>query len=56
MGKKKEKAMCEYCANLVAAGGGDFICYECGRPVMPVSGYTSTDEYLECGGRKYEED
>ena len=52
-GKKEKRAMCEYCENLVAAGEGDYICNECSQPVMPISEYTPTDEYLECGGRKY---
>ena len=56
MKKKKEQVQCECCANLVAVGEGDHICYECGQPVMPVSNYAPTEEYLKCGGRKYEED
>ena len=56
MRKKKRAAMCEYCANLIAAGEGDFICNECGRPIVPISDYTPTDEYLKCGGHRYEED
>lgn len=56
MGKKKKTAMCEYYTNLVDAGEGDHICYECGWPVMPISDYTPTDDYLKCSGSKYEED
>ena len=54
MKKKERNAGCEHCANLVPIGEGDHICYECGEPVMPVSNYITTDDYLKCGGRKYE--
>lgn len=54
MKEKEKNAGCEHCANLVPIGEGDHICYECGEPVMPVSGYIPTDDYLKCGGRKYE--
>ena len=47
-GKKKKIAMFEYCANLAAVDEGDQICYECRQPVMPISDYTPTDEYLKC--------
>lgn len=56
MDKKKKNAQCECCANLVAIGEGDYVCYECGQPVMPISDYMPTDEYLKCGGCKYEKD
>lgn len=51
---------CENCGNLIAIGEGGHICYEVksddGTPaVMPISDYTPTDDYLKCGGRKWEE-
>ena len=54
--KGKRNIRCEYCTHLIAIGGGDHICYECGEePVMPVSGYTFTEDYLKCGGSRYDE-
>ena len=56
MNKKKKQPNCEYCANLIVVGEGSYICYECGIPIMPISNYVPTEEYLKCGGCKYEED
>ena len=53
--KKKQCKGCEYCSNLVPIGEGDHICLECGEPKMVISEYTPTDEYLACGGKKFEE-
>lgn len=53
--KKKKTAMCETCMNCIAIGEGDHICSECGEPKMVISDYSPTDEYLSCGGKKYEE-
>lgn len=57
--KKKQNACCEYCDNLIAIGEGDHICLEVtsdkGEPaIMPISDYSPTDEYLKCGGKKFE--
>ncbi len=51
---------CESCSNLIAIGEGDHICYEVksadGTPaIMPISDYMPTDDYLKCGGSKWEE-
>lgn len=57
MSKKKKniKKNCETCMNLIAIGSGDHICYECGEePIMPISEYEPTDEYMKCGGKAYE--
>lgn len=52
---KKDKC-CETCGNLIAIGEGDHICCECGdKPIMPISEYTPTDDYFECGGKKWTE-
>lgn len=58
---KKNNRICETCSNLIAIGEGDHICYEVkaddGTPaIMPISDYTPTDEYLKCGGEKWEEE
>ena len=36
MGKRKRMAICEFCKNLIAAGEGDFLCCECGEPVVVI--------------------
>ena len=53
MGKKR-MAICEFCRNLIAVGEGDFICCECEEPVVVISSYSSTKDYLKCSGRKFE--
>lgn len=53
MGKRKGNAMCEYCENLIAIGEGDHICCECDEPVIVISDYVSTKDYLKCNGRKF---
>lgn len=52
MGKKKKAVICEFCKNLIAIGEGDFICCECDEPVVVVSNYTATKDYLKCRSRK----
>jgi len=51
---KKRMAICEFCRNLIAVGEGDFICCECEEPVVVISSYSSTKDYLKCSGRKFE--
>lgn len=48
---------CKYCGNVVAIGEGDHLCYECGteKPLMVISDYIPTDDYLACDGKKFEE-
>lgn len=56
MSKKNKKiATCETCDNCVPIGEGDHICYECGEPKMVISDYSPTNEYLSCGGKRYDE-
>ena len=49
----KRMAICEFCKNLIEVGDGDFICCECEEPVVVISNYKSTNDYLKCGSRKY---
>ncbi len=49
----KRMAICEFCKNLIEVGDGDFICCECEEPVVVISNYKSTNDYLECSSRKY---
>lgn len=53
MGKRKRMAICEFCKNLIAAGEGDFLCCECGEPVVVISNYISTKDYFKCRNRKF---
>jgi len=53
--KQQVRPACETCGNLIPIGEGDHICYECkGEPVMVISEYTPTEEYLACKGKRYE--
>lgn len=55
MNKKSKFKGCESCSNLIPIGEGDHICNECGdMPAMVISDYTPTDEYMKCGGGRYE--
>lgn len=55
MNKKSKFKGCESCSNLIPIGEGDHICNECGdMPAMVISDYVPTDEYMKCGGRRYE--
>lgn len=49
----KRMAICEFCKNLIEVGDGDFICFECEEPVVVISKFVSTNDYLKCGSRKY---
>ena len=49
----KRMAICEFCKNLIEVGDGDFICCECEEPVVVISKFVSTNDYLKCGSRKY---
>jgi len=53
MGKRKRMAICEFCKNLIATGEGDFLCCECGEPVVVISNYISTKDYLKCRNSKF---
>ena len=50
--KKKQKAVCEHCENLIPIGQGDHICLSCDEePKIVISEYCPTDEYMACGGK-----
>ena len=49
----KRMAICEFCKNLIEVGDGDFICCECEEPVVVISKFVSTNDYLKCGSRKF---
>lgn len=51
--KKKVYKCCETCMNFLPIGEGDHICEE--NLLMVVSGYEPTEDYFQCGGRKWEE-
>lgn len=52
--KKKVCKCCETCVNFLPIGEGDHICEE-DPTIMPVSGYEPTEDYFQCGGRKWKE-
>ncbi len=49
----KRMAICESCKNLIEVGDGDFICCECEEPIVVISKFVSTNDYLKCGSRKF---
>lgn len=53
--KKKKKACkyCESCANFLPIGEGDHVCQE--NMSIVVSEYEPTEDYFQCGGKKWEE-
>ena len=58
--KKNEAKMlgtyagCSTCENAIPIGGGDHVCEECGGiPVVVLSDYAPTDQYLACKGKAY---
>lgn len=51
--KKKINKCCETCGQFLPIGEGDHICEE--SLLMVVSGYEPTEDYFQCGGRKWEE-
>ena len=50
----RPEASCLGCANCIPIGEGDHICNECGEPVIVFSGYVPAEDYLKCGGNRYE--
>lgn len=53
-GRIRRKSSCLVCSNCIPIGEGDHICNECGEPVVVLSEYEPTDDYLKCGGDKFE--
>lgn len=62
MGKKRKSSVhiltacagCSSCDNAIPIGEGDHICEECGGiPVVVLSDYMPTDQYLACKGKAY---
>ena len=48
------EACCLTCSNCIPIGEGDHICNECSEPVIVISNYAPTEEYLKCGGICFE--
>lgn len=49
------EANCLTCSNCIPIGEGDYVCNECGEPVIVISDYAPTDDYLKCGGKLHED-
>lgn len=47
------EASCLTCSNCISIGEAD-VCNECGEPVIVISDYAPTGDYLKCGGKCYE--
>lgn len=48
------EANCLTCINSIPIGKGEHVCTECGTPVIVISDYAPSDDYLKCGGSKFE--
>lgn len=52
---KKPTGSCDNCQNAVACGEGMFLCLESDdEPKCVIDEYMPSDDYLWCGGKKYE--
>lgn len=52
--RQYQEPSCLVCSNCILIGEGDHICNECGEPVVVISEYAPTNDYLKCGGDKFE--
>lgn len=48
------KADCTRCSNCIPMGEGDHICAECEELVIVIAGYVPTEDFLKCGGSRFE--